>query len=285
MQAGGGRCPSCLSDFSEGILSLNPTPEHTPPARIVDDPITDVNKPQKNPRQKQQQGKDGVSKHVHQKNQKLHSRQEREVAEARSYSSQEQEPWLSVIFDSQSRQAVVTFRGPVESLYTAGVFRLTMTFSEQHPLVPPVVKFMHQVFHPNVSLDGQVVDSVILKDLWSPALTLTTIICHIRDMLGSTSVALHGSPGPCDGPAGEVKGGLTRVLGRKEGGGGEGGGGGTGGRKKEEEEKEKEEEMPVVQVWVVGAECAGLWLTDPHTARLVTLQHTARCANHSLSWV
>ena len=158
----------------------------------------------------------------------------------------------------------MTFRGPVESLYTAGVFRLTMTFSEQHPLVPPVVKFMHQVFHPNVSLDGQVVDSVILKDLWSPALTLTTIICHIRDMLGSTSVALHGSPGPCDGPAGEVKGGLTRVLGRKEGGGGEGGGGGTGGRKKEEEEKEKEEEMPVVQVWVVGAECAGLWLTDPH---------------------
>jgi hypothetical protein len=120
----------------------------------------------------------------------------------------------------------------------------------EYPFAAPMVRFTHQVLHPHISLDGQTVDSAILKHLWSPTLSLVTLICHIRDMLRATDFASEA----IDGPAGEVAGGRTRVVGAGSG----------------------------RQAWVVGAQCAGLWLEAPHTAAQVTRTHTARCANHSL---
>lgn len=45
--------------------------------------------------------------------------------------------WNAVIF------------GPEDTPWDGGTFRLSMTFSEEYPNKPPVVKFLSKLFHPN----------------------------------------------------------------------------------------------------------------------------------------
>ena len=174
----------------------------------------------------------------------------REVDEMRAFAAQSQEPWLSVWYDERSRQAVVTFAGPPDSLYAEGVFRILVTFRAEHPVVPPLVKFTHQVFHPNVSLDGQVIASSMLTGLWSRAMSLLTITCHVRDLLSFTDLQRT-----C--PEGSL---LTEGSRRVVAASGE-------------------------EAWAAGSECAGLWLQSPGLASDVTRTHTAANANHSLTFV
>ena len=247
VRGGGVRCPSCRCEFPEEIISL-----HCPhPAAL---PVSESDTKSATPGTLV---KAGTSKNNHKpKNQKLHRRLIREISELIRYAAhhEEEEPWVSVNFDSKGRQAIVTFRGPPNSLYAGGTFRVLVIFNSQHPHVAPAVKFLHQIFHPNISLDGQIIDAAILKSRWSPTLTLTPIICFIRDMMCCTSLTLHGPVCPCDGPAGEVRGGLTRVV---------------SGRK---------------QVWLVGYQCGGLWLSSPDMAKQITVAHTLKFAKHSLNW-
>ena len=41
-------------------------------------------------------------------------------------------------------------KGPSEKPYQEGVFQLAITVKEQYPLVPPEVRFVTKIFHPNV---------------------------------------------------------------------------------------------------------------------------------------
>jgi len=181
---------------------------------------------------------------------KISRRLLREVDETRAFAAQAQIPWLSVCYDASSRQAVATFQGPPDSLYAEGVFRVTVSFRPDHPTVPPRVKFTHQVFHPNVSLDGQTIDSQVLASLWSPSMSLLTLLCHVRDLLSFTDLTPSRD---CTLPPARVG---TVDSGSRGGG--------------------------VTSGVHVGTECAGLWRQSPSLARDVTLTHTAANANHSL---
>lgn len=64
--------------------------------------------------------------------------------------------------------------GPSDSPYDGGLFSLQISIPSDYPFEPPKVQFVTKIFHPNVKPDGSICLD-ILKDQWSPALTITKV--------------------------------------------------------------------------------------------------------------
>ncbi|KAH0917287.1 hypothetical protein HID58_024947 [Brassica napus] len=75
-----------------------------------------------------------------------------------------------------------TIMGPNESPYTGGVFLVTINFSQDYPFKPPKVVFKTKVFHPNINSNGNICLD-ILKDQWSPALTISKVLLSVCSLL------------------------------------------------------------------------------------------------------
>ena len=46
--------------------------------------------------------------------------------------------------------------GPQDTIWEGGVFRLLIEFTAQYPKEPPQVRFLTQIFHPNIYKDGKI---------------------------------------------------------------------------------------------------------------------------------
>ncbi|KAK2641496.1 hypothetical protein Ddye_023259 [Dipteronia dyeriana] len=76
---------------------------------------------------------------------------------------------------------VSTIIGPTGTPYEGGIFFLDIIFPSDYPFKPPKVIFKTRIYHCNVDSAGSVwLD--ILKDSWSPALTVTKVLLAIRSM-------------------------------------------------------------------------------------------------------
>ena len=75
-----------------------------------------------------------------------------------------------------------TIIGPTDTPYERGVFILEIKFPPDYPFRPPNVKFITKVFHPNISQDGNICLD-ILKNNWSPALTIEKLLLSICSLL------------------------------------------------------------------------------------------------------
>jgi ubiquitin-conjugating enzyme (huntingtin interacting protein 2) len=78
-----------------------------------------------------------------------------------------------------------TLAGPRDTPYDGGVFRVDIELDEQYPFVPPRMRFATRVWHPNVSSASGAICLDILKDQWSPALTLKTAMLSLQALLAS----------------------------------------------------------------------------------------------------
>merc|ERR1719498_1690281 len=72
--------------------------------------------------------------------------------------------------------------GPEDSPYSGGVFFINIEFKADYPYKPPVCKFNTRIYHPNVSSNGDICLS-ILKEEWSPALTISKVLLSISSLL------------------------------------------------------------------------------------------------------
>jgi ubiquitin-conjugating enzyme (huntingtin interacting protein 2) len=98
--------------------------------------------------------------------------------------------------DSNLRELKATIKGPVGTCYEGGVFNIDVTIPKQYPFEPPKMKFTTKIWHPNISSQTGAICLDILKDQWSPALTIKTALLSLQ--------ALMCSPEPSDPQDAEV---------------------------------------------------------------------------------
>lgn len=72
--------------------------------------------------------------------------------------------------------------GPPDSPYQGGLFFLDINFGNDYPFTPPRCKFRTRVYHPNINSNGSICLD-ILKDNWSPALTIRSVLLSICSLL------------------------------------------------------------------------------------------------------
>lgn len=72
--------------------------------------------------------------------------------------------------------------GPTDSPFAGGVFNLEIRFPTDYPFKPPKVVFTTKIYHPNISPHGGICLD-ILKDAWSPALTIGKMLLSVCSLL------------------------------------------------------------------------------------------------------
>eukprot|EP00762_Andalucia_godoyi_P007260 ANDGO_08033.mRNA.1 Ubiquitin-conjugating enzyme E2 4 len=88
-----------------------------------------------------------------------------------------------------------TIMGPSDSPYAGGVFFLNIHFPTDYPFKPPKVQFTTKIYHPNINSTGSICLD-ILRDQWSPALTISKVLLSICSLLTD--------PNPDDPLVGEI---------------------------------------------------------------------------------
>jgi ubiquitin-conjugating enzyme E2 D len=72
---------------------------------------------------------------------------------------------------------------PSDSLYSGGIFQLDIRFTGNYPFQPPTIRFVTKIYHPNISSETGAICLDILKDQWSPSLTINKVLLSICSLL------------------------------------------------------------------------------------------------------
>ncbi|KAI8070591.1 ubiquitin-conjugating enzyme/RWD-like protein [Gilbertella persicaria] len=87
--------------------------------------------------------------------------------------------------------------GAQDTLYEGGFFKAHLTFPKSYPIEPPTMRFVTEMYHPNVYPDGTVCISILhppgddkygyeqASERWSPVHTVETILLSVISMLSS----------------------------------------------------------------------------------------------------
>ena len=84
--------------------------------------------------------------------------------------------------DSDIFDCIASIKGPVDSPYEGGLFKLRVIIPYNYPFKPPDIRFITKIFHPNVNSDGYICSCVLneyIFNSWSPLTKIISILSFI----------------------------------------------------------------------------------------------------------
>ncbi len=72
--------------------------------------------------------------------------------------------------------------GETGTLYEGGLFKLKITFPTNYPFSSPKIKFITNIYHPNIHENGEICLD-ILKYHWSPSYSITQVLSSVLTLL------------------------------------------------------------------------------------------------------
>ena len=76
-----------------------------------------------------------------------------------------------------------TIKGSSDSPYQSGHFTIDIQIEGNYPYQPPKMKFDTKIWHPNISSQTGAICLDILKDEWSPALSIRTALLSLQALM------------------------------------------------------------------------------------------------------
>ncbi|AQZ11392.1 UBC1 (YDR177W) [Zygosaccharomyces parabailii] len=92
---------------------------------------------------------------------------------------------LDFVSESDIHHLKGSFLGPPETPYEGGRFIVDIEVPMEYPFKPPKMKFDTKVYHPNISSVTGAICLDILKNAWSPVITLKSALISLQALLQS----------------------------------------------------------------------------------------------------
>ncbi|KAG0130874.1 ubiquitin-conjugating enzyme/RWD-like protein [Tuber indicum] len=82
---------------------------------------------------------------------------------------------VTLVNDNSEQEFYVRFKGPEETPFTGGIWKVHVELPDQYPYKSPSIGFVNRIFHPNIDeLSGSVCLDVI-NQTWSPMFDMINI--------------------------------------------------------------------------------------------------------------
>jgi len=106
---------------------------------------------------------------------------------------------------SNLRHIYVTIKGPDNTCYMNGKFKMELFLSGNYPMEPLLIRFLTKVYHPNIDFLGRICLDILNKN-WSPAYQIQSVLVSIQSLLSAPNledplnlkVAKHWNENPKD---------------------------------------------------------------------------------------
>ena len=87
------------------------------------------------------------------------------------------------LVDNNIRHWKGRIKGPIDTCYAGGTFDVDIVIPDDYPFKPPKMKFDTKIWHPNISSVTGAICLDILKNEWTPALTIRTALISLQALM------------------------------------------------------------------------------------------------------